>query len=152
MKIPSMNSMSPLEIILTVIFLVYIIYPVSTPQSIAPYVNSNLGMALIIIFTFYMVFYVNKVLGIMTIVVAYELLRRSSNVTQDNQKLPIITTTSSQRKKDAVMKQMNEPKEVSLEEEIIQKNVPVGKSAPLEQYTNSTFKPVQDKIAGASIV
>ena len=152
MKIPSMNSMSPLEIILTVIFLVYIIYPVSTPQSIAPYVNSNLGMALIIIFTFYMVFYVNKVLGIMTIVVAYELLRRSSNVTQDNQKLPIITTTSSQKKKDAVMKQMNEPKEVSLEEEIIQKNVPGGKSAPLEQYTNSTFKPVQDKIAGASIV
>ena len=152
MKLPSLNSISPLEIILLVIFLVYIIYPVETPDFLAPYVNSNFGLALVIIFTLYMVFYTTPILGVLTIFVAYELLRRSANITQPVQKVPVLRHTSSQKKKDKVIEDLNGPKEVSLEEEIIESKAPVGKSISSGSYTETSFKPVQEKLSGASMV
>jgi hypothetical protein len=152
MKFPSLNSVSPLEIVLLIIFILYLIYPIPTPELIAPYVNSNLGMAFIIILTFYMVFYTTPILGVLTIVVAYELLRRSANITQSKQKIPLLRHTPTQPKKDKVMAEMNGPKEVSLEEEIVQEKAPVGKGSILAEYTETNFKPVQEKILGASMV
>lgn len=152
MKFPTLNSISPLEIILLVLFIIYLIYPVSTPDFLVSYVNSNFGMALIIIFTLYMVLYLTPILGVLTIVVAYELLRRSANVTQATPKVPLLRHTPSQPKKDKVMADLNGPKEVSLEEEIIREKAPVGKGTIVETYTETSFKPVQEKIEGASMV
>jgi hypothetical protein len=46
---------------------------------------------------------------------------------------------------------MNPPKKESLEEEIVEKMAPVGKS-DMSIYTPSSFKPVADSTVGASLV
>jgi hypothetical protein len=60
--------------------------------------------------------------------------------------------TPSQPQKDIEMKQMNPPKVLSLEEEIVEKNAPVGKSVLSDSYIESSFKPTQDKLTGASLI
>jgi len=147
--IDSVNKSSPLEIILFIIFVLYIVFPFDTPPSIAYMVDSPLGMISIFCITVYLFFYTNPVLGILYIFVAYELLRRSSNVTG---RTAIIEYTPSQAKKDVELKHMNPPVEKTLEEEIIDVRAPVGKSSSVE-IVNSDFKPVADRIvSGASLI
>jgi hypothetical protein len=152
MKLPSLNSVSPLEIILLAIFVMYLLFPVPTPSFVSPYINSNLGMAMVIIVTLYMILYTTPILGILSIFIAYELLRRSANSISRNKKVPIVKHTPSQPQKDIEMKQMNPPKVLSLEEEIVEKNAPVGKSVLSDSYIESSFKPTQDKLTGASLI
>jgi hypothetical protein len=147
--IESVNKSSPLEIILFIIFVLYIVFPFETPPSIAYMVDSPLGMISIFCVTVYLFFYTNPLLGILYIFVAYELLRRSSNVTG---RTAIIEYTPSQAKKDAELKKMNPPVGKTLEEEIIDIRAPVGKSSSVE-IVNSDFKPVADRIvSGASLI
>ena len=152
MKFPSLNSVSPLEIILFAIFVLYLLFPVPTPSFASPYINSNLGMAMVIIVSFYMIFYTTPILGILSIFVAYELLRRSANSVAKNKKVPIVKFTPSQPQKDREMKQMNPPKVLSLEEETVENYAPVGKSIFTDSYVESSFKPVQDKLISGSML
>ena len=109
MKLPSLNSVSHLEVVLFVIFLLYLIFPIPTPFMIKPYINSNIGMALVILITLYMLFYTTPILGILAVFVAYVLLYRSS--TGDvKQKVKMVKHTPTQPKKDRDMVAMNPPK------------------------------------------
>lgn len=151
MKFPSIHKVSPLEIVLFVIFVLYLIFPIPTPGVLIPYVNTNISLGLVIILTLYMLFYTTPILGVLTIFVAYELLRRSSQITVRS-KVPMVRHTPSQPKKDREMKKMNPSKETSLEEEIIRTMAPVGKGSVIEEYVQTDFKPVHDKISGASMI
>lgn len=147
--IESINKVPPLEILLFIIFVLYIVFPFETPSSIAYMVDSPLGMISIFCVTLYLFLYTNPVLGILYIFVAYELLRRSSNVTARS---AIIQYVPSQSNKDAELKQMNPPVEKTLEEEMVDIRAPIGKSSAVE-FVNSDFKPVADKIVnGASLI
>ena len=64
----------------------------------------------------------------------------------------MVRHTPSQPKKDADMKKMNPTVEVSLEENVIQEMAPIGKTSKIEEYVETSFKPVQEKIEGASMV
>lgn len=151
MKFPSINSVSPLELVLFVVFLLYLIFPIPTPAFLIQYINTNLSIGLIIIITLYMLFYTTPILGVLSIFVAYELLRRSSNGLV-RPKVPLVRHTPSQPRKDKEMKEFNPTVEVTLEEQVINSMAPVGKSPVLGEIIESTFKPVQDKIDGASMV
>jgi hypothetical protein len=59
--------------------------------------------------------------------------------------------TPSQFMKDAEMASMNPPKKETLEEEIVEKMAPIGKS-DLSIYTPSSFKPVAENVGSASLV
>jgi hypothetical protein len=63
----------------------------------------------------------------------------------------IVENTPTQEKKDVDLRLMNPPKEKTIEEEVIEVRAPIGKSVPTE-YINSSFKPVTDKLEGASLV
>jgi len=145
-----MNSASPLEIVLFVVFLLYLLFPIPTPAFLIKYVNTNISIALIVIIALYMLFYTTPILGVLTIFVAYELLRRSSNGLS-RAKVPIVRHTPSQPKKDMEMKKMNPTVEVTLEEEVINKMAPVGKSTVSEKVVGSSYKPVNNKLEGASM-
>ena len=151
MKFPSINSVSPLELVLFVVFLLYLIFPIPTPAFLIQYINTNLSIGLIIIITLYMLFYTTPILGVLSIFVAYELLRRSSNGLV-RPKVPLVRHTPSQPRKDKEMKEFNPTVEVTLEEQVINSMAPVGKSPVLGEIIESAFKPVQDKIDGASMV
>ena len=149
MKFPSLNSISPLEVVLFVIFILYLVFPVPTPIGLKPLINTNIGMAMVIIMTLYLLLYTTPILGIVAVFAGYELLRRSSS---GKQRVSFIKTTPSQYKKDKELTKMNPPKQLSLEEEIINENAPVGRSAFPDTYLESAFKPVNDKVLGGSLI
>lgn len=150
LKFPSIHSISPLEVVLFAVFVLYLIFPVPTPPFLIQYINSNISIAIIIILTLYMLLYTTPVLAILTVFVAYEVLRRSQNGLVSK---GVVRHTPSQWKKDAEMRQMNPPVITTLEEEVINVMAPVGKSEMnLHVPNTSSFKPAQDKIAGASMI
>lgn len=140
------EKLKPLDIVFIVVFFLYILFPFTTPESIAYMVNSPLGIVFLFLLTISLFVYRNPILGVLFIVVAYELLRRSSSQ-------PILTSilqnTSSQEVKDTEMKAMNPPVYTTLEEEVIQMRAPIGKSSEIE-VVDTSFKPVSDKVISGS--
>ena len=67
-----------LEILLLIIFIFYLIFQVKTPNMLIDFVQSNLGMIIILIITVYLFLFTNPVLGVLSIFVVYELIRRSN--------------------------------------------------------------------------
>ena len=67
-----------LEMLLLIIFIFYLIFQVKTPTTLIEFINSNLGMIVILIVTVYLFLFTNPILGILSIFVVYELIRRSN--------------------------------------------------------------------------
>jgi len=146
---------SPFEYFLLVIFILYLILPIDMPESIAVIVETPLGIITMFLITIALFAYVNPILGVLYIFVAYELLRRSSRITG---KTAYIQTTPTQIEKDRVMKKMNPPTEKSLEEVIVAKMAPIGENNFIDERVSNVkhktivgaFQPVSDNIHNAS--
>lgn len=148
MNVPSaVKSLSNLELSVLVVFAIYLAMPIQMPAYVANMIDSPMGMLSIFLVTIYLFLYANPILAILYVFVAYEMLRRSSNVAG---RVEMIPYTPSQIKKDAQMNAMNPPKATSLEEEIVEQMAPIGQS-DLSVYTPSSFKPVAEKIGSASM-
>ena len=143
----ALKSLSTLEISTLVVIAVYLIMPIQMPAPVASMVDSPLGMLGIFLITIYLFFNANPLLAILYVFVAYELMRRSSNVAG---RVEMVKYTPSQIKKDSQMKAMNPKKTKSLEEDVIEKMAPIGHS-DISVYSASTFKPVAEKIGTASL-
>lgn len=143
-----MKSLSKTEMLLLAGFVVYVVAPIPVPTFLAGVFDSSLGMLMLFVATLFLFFYVNPILGVVFIFVAYEILRRSAQFTG---RTAILQYTPTQIKKDIQMKAMNPVKSESLEEEVINKMAPVGHS-DISVYTASTFKPVAEKVGSASLV
>lgn len=141
------KKMSQIEMILAILFVLYIVLPVDMPNMISQGVDTSFGMIAIFGLAVYMFFNVNPVLAVLFVFVAYELLRRSSKATG---KEVIMKHTPSQKKKDEKMKKMNPVKKETLEEEIVDNMAPVGKS-DITSYVSSSFSPVAEDVGTASV-
>jgi len=150
----------PLHLVLLLLFVIYIIFPISTPNVLVPWVDSPVGLVALFVATVSLFVYTNYVIGILFIFVAYELLRRNHIV------VPINNTAvgthympnripnpipASQKEKNMELKMMNPPREKSLEEEFVEKMAPIGKSDPME-YISSGFQPLAQEHGGASFL
>ena len=142
------KSFSPVEIAVLVVFIIYIIFPISTPSQFAFYIDHPFGIVAILTVVVYLFFFTNPVLGVVSLLVVYELLRRSSLLVS---RVPIIEYVPSQKKKDAEMILMNPPVYTTLEEEIVGQRAPVDVSRPIV-YNDTTFKPIAENIKGASLI
>lgn len=151
------------EIALLVVFIAYILFPISTPPMMLPLVDSPLGYVSIFIITVMLFVYTSPLVGILYIFVAYELIRRSTSrnpaqharyetTKYTTQYMPthVPKPVPSQHEKESEMVSMNPVRSTTLEEEMVDMRAPIGKSE-LPQYTESSFKPVADNLIGASI-
>jgi hypothetical protein len=131
------TSKNLVECVLGIIFIIIIICPMTLPQSLATLVESPLGMIILLSITLLLFLYTNVFLALIFLILTYELIRKSSKLTG---KTHFIEYTKTQAKKDEYIQSMNEPKIITLEEDMI------SKMAPLIQndYIESTFKPVSD--------
>ncbi len=145
------RSIPPQELVLFGLFVLYILFPVSTPSWMIPMVNSSFGLAIVFFFAFYLLLYTTPVLGFVGIFVAYELLRRSAVLPSGEVSMKPYPVPQSQSRKNAELKKMNPPAEKSLEEQVIDTMAPVGKGNPIT-IMESDYKPVSDKIQGGSLV
>jgi hypothetical protein len=161
MSIDLLRKISVHEMALLVVFIIYVIFPISTPEGLVPIVDSPLGYTTLFIITVGLFVYASPLLGIIYIFVAYEAIRRSSpqssrpKSTQDVINTHYMPTNlpkpiPEQSVKDAEMVNMNPEREPTLEEEIVQLRAPIGKSENVK-YTESSFKPVSTNLSGASM-
>ena len=147
MKFDFLKSISPLEIILFIVFVMYILFPIKTPNVLIPFINSSFGLALILIATLYLFFYTTPILAILAILVAYELIRRSNGNSIIKKTLNNISnyTPPTQEKKDEKLLEMNPVKVETLEEEVVHQMAPVGKSDS-STYIETSYKPIADPL------
>jgi len=136
-------SASPLEVILFILFVAYLVFQPSTPPILTPFVDNLFGTIVIISVALYMFLYMHPVLGVLGIFVAYELIRRTSTKT-----VAMIQYSPEQPVKDMEMKRMNPPKERTLEEAMVAKMAPVSDGGVIV----TDYVPVADDVRGASMI
>ena len=136
-------SASPLEVILFILFVAYLVFQPSTPPVLTPFVDNLFGTIVVISLALYMFLYMHPVLGVLGIFVAYELIRRTSTKT-----VAMIQYSPEQPVKDMAMKRMNPPKERTLEEAMVAKMAPVSDGGIIV----TDYVPVADDVRGASMI
>lgn len=141
MKFDYLKSVSPLELVLFVVFVLYIVFPIDVPYLVASWMDSTLGMILLFCIGVYLFMHTTPILGVLFIFVAYELIRRTTAVTG---RTAIIEYTPTQVKKDVELAKMNPPQERTLEEDMVDLRAPIGRGN-VSEYVESSFKPVSDK-------
>lgn len=141
------KNMAKLEMLLALLFVLFIVLPVEIPFNVASLIDTSLGMVVMFALAVYLFFNCSPVLAVLFVFVAYELLRRSCKATG---KSIVMQHTPTQEKKDEKMKKMNPPKKETLEEEMVDKLAPVGKSDMIS-YVSTTFSPVSVSLDGASV-
>jgi hypothetical protein len=156
MKLPSqLKNATTVDIALFILFVIYLVFPIQTPVMISPYIDSPIGILLMFCATLYLFFFVNPILGIVFVFVAYELLRRSASYmgigNSGVRSSLIMQYTPSEEKKEEVLQSLNPPTPATLEEELVAKMAPVGLSET-NPIVNSQFAPVAENIRGASFV
>ena len=166
-----LKSLKPFEFVLITLFIIYIIFPIHTPDMLKPYVDSPLAIVLFFVMIVSFFLYTTPILGVLSILVVYELLRRStlsnhvSSTRMDgdsswytdpvayvNNVKPSAIAMAEEKNKDEQLKAMNPQKQTTLEEDIVRMRAPIGISEPTK-YIDSDYKPVADKIySGGSII
>ena len=150
MKLPeSLKSVSSVEIVLFLAFVLYAVLPINTPDSMKPFVNSPMGLLFFFCVTVGLFAYTHPILGVLYILVVYEALRRSSE-TFHNPRAIVLEYEPSQKNKDDTLSKMNPAQnEKTVEEEVIEVRAPINKTHSVE-IVKTTFKPVSKAIEGAS--
>ena len=132
-----LKSKTPMEVILGILFVFFLFYPMIIHEPIASLVESTLGMVFLLSISTLLFLYAHIILAILFIIVAYELIRRSSKTTGRSTFLQFSPT---QHKLDQHIAHMNSPKIITLEEDTVSKMAPIGAN----EYVESSFKPVFD--------
>jgi hypothetical protein len=130
------------------LFIIYLVVDIYPPEIVASYVDTSIGMLLVLLTTLYVFMTYNPILGVVFLFVAYEIVRRSARV---NNRVPMILHTPSQAKKDSELAEMNPAVPETLEEMVVQQMAPIGKSS-LISYTMSEYKPISSDIHNASSI
>ena len=161
------DKFSPLDITLFIVFIVYIILPIGTPDFMAGYVNSPLGILILFIVTVFLFLYTNPILAVLYIFVAYELIRRSNHtllssnnasytqppmnknqtisIPMNTSSLQPLTQTPTQGKQEGFQE-----KTTSLEEYMVNKMAPIGNTNS-DTFLSSSYQPVCGSIKDASL-
>lgn len=140
------NSLSQIEMGMLVLFVLFLVFDVYPPEAVAAYIDTSVGMVVILLIALYVFMNYSPVVGTVFLLVAYEIVRRAARV---NNRVPMMLHTPSQDKKDAELAEMNPAQPTTLEEEMVEKMAPVGKSSIIS-YTMSEFKPVASDVHNAS--
>jgi hypothetical protein len=154
------KTFSPQEFILLAIFVIYLVFPIETPSFLSSLIDSPIGMSGIFIITIALFMYSKPILAILYLFVAYELLRRStpkgilkpivSGKFHNNENTPTLNAIDL-NERVVGMKSIEHSVDTTLEEDVVNKMAPIGKSDPVS-YMETSFKPFADSVIGASTV
>ena len=129
------------QIMLGVVFLIYIVASVPTPEFLAEMINTSVGTAVVVVLALSMLGCCNPIVAVLGLVAAYELVKRSGRAA-------LLATARSEVTKLAQMERYNEfPK--TLEEEMVEKMAPLVKHPPAP---GANYKPVLNDIQDAAPV
>jgi hypothetical protein len=149
MKVLSMLlGFSAIEIVLVLVFILYVVLPVPMPSQAAHYIDHPFGIVLVMLVALYLFFNAHPVVAVVYLLVAFELVRRASQMTH---RVPLMEFNPSEKKKMQKMVEMNTPHHTTLEEEMVSQLPPAEQDFSLN-LGQSSFKPVAEKMNGASLI
>ena len=132
------------EIVLIVLFIIYLTLGLKTPQPIANIVDTLVGKIVIFIIVVFLFMHANPILAILSLFVAYDLIRRSSMTTGIDS---LKKYAPSEKKKMSQFTAYNQFP-YTLEQEVVAKMAPIIKSGM--SINQSSYKPMLDNLHDAS--
>ena len=115
----------------------FVLLDIPVPPMLARQIDTTFGNLLVIIFALSILVHQNIIVGLVGLVAAYEVIRRSG---KNSLPLSVASEVQSERKKYKKMKTLNNnnsSKELSLEENIIRRNNPIPKvNIPSQKFSS----------------
>jgi hypothetical protein len=135
------------ELVLVILFIIYLVLGLNTPEPVAGLVDSLVGKVIIIIVVIYLFMHANPILAVLGLFVAFDLIRRSSFSTGIG---ALQQYAPSEVKKSSQFTAFNQFP-YTLEQEVVAKMAPISKSG--YSINQASYKPLLDNIhEAASIV
>lgn len=137
------------EYIAITLMILFIVLNIQVPKTIAELINNDIGKIIVYALAFSLI-YVHRVLGLVALIFAYELIRRSEN-DETNTKTSsnhsnMKHTMPNENVKYQHLDEMNQFP-VTLEEDMVNKLVPLVNNKPLQP---AEYKPIMSKLHDAS--
>jgi hypothetical protein len=134
------------ELVLAILFIVYLILGLKTPEPIANMVDSLIGKVAIIVIVIFLFMHANPFLAVLGLFVAFDLIRRSSMSTGID---ALQRFAPSEDKKLTQFSAYNQFP-YTLEQEMVTKMTPMVNSGI--SITPSSYKPMLDNLHNASTI
>jgi len=132
------------ELVLMILLVIYLILGLKTPEPFASMIDSLAGKIVIFIIVIYMFMHSNPILAVLSLFVAFDLIRRSSLATGID---ALQKFAPSEEKKMSQFTAYNQFP-YTLEQEVVSKMAPIMKAG--YSITPSSFKPLLDNTYDAS--
>ena len=132
------------ELVLVVLFIIYLIMGLKTPEPIAGLVDTLAGKILIFVTIVYLFMHVHPILAVLSLFVGFDLIRRSSLVTGID---ALQKFAPSEEKKSSQFTAFNQFP-YTLEQEVVSKMAPIMKSG--FSLSQASYKPLLDNLYDAS--
>jgi hypothetical protein len=132
------------ELLLMIVFIIYLIMGYKTPETLANVVDSLPGKFVILLIVVAMFVYTNPLLAILSLFVAFELIRRSSRVTGID---ALKKYAPSEEKKMSQFTAFNQFP-YTLEQEMVKKMAPIIQGG--STLTKASYKPFLENLHDAS--
>jgi hypothetical protein len=126
------------ELILAILFIIYLIMGYKTPDVVANLVDTLIGKVVIIIIVIYLFMNCNPILAVLALFVAFDLIRRSSVATGID---ALQKYAPSEEKKMSQFTAYNQFP-YTLEQEVVKKMAPIVQSG--SSLTPPSYKPLLD--------
>ena len=132
------------ELVLVVLFIIYLIMGSKTPEPVAGMVDTLVGKIAIFIIIIYLFMHANPILAVLALLVGFDLIRRSSMATGID---ALRRFAPSEEKKSSQFTAFNQFP-YTLEQEVVAKMAPVMKSG--SSLSQASYKPLLDNLYDAS--
>ena len=132
------------ELVLVVLFIIYLIMGSKTPEPVAGMVDTLVGKIAIFIMVIYLFMHANPILAVLALLVGFDLIRRSSMATGID---ALRRFAPSEEKKSSQFTAFNQFP-YTLEQEVVAKMAPVMKSG--SSLSQASYKPLLDNLYDAS--
>ena len=132
------------ELVLVVLFIIYLIMGYKTPEPVAGLVDTLAGKIVIVVIIIYLFMHTHPILAVLALLVGFDLIRRSSITTGID---ALKKFAPSEEKKVSQFSAYNQFP-YTLEQEVVAKMAPIMKSG--SSISKASYKPLLDNLYDAS--
>jgi hypothetical protein len=134
------------ELVLVILFIIYLIMVYKTPEPIASMIDSIVGKIIIFVIVIYMFMHTHPVLAVLALFVAFDLIRRSSVTTGID---ALQRYAPSEEKKMSQFSAFNQFP-YTLEQEVVKKMAPIVRSG--STLSKPSYKPLLENLYDAASI
>jgi len=136
------------QFLLAILFIIYLIMGYKTPEPVANVIDTLPGKIVVIIVALALFANVHPILGVLGLLVAYDLIRRSSVATGMDALKKYLPTQEKVNSQFTAFNQFP----YTLEQEVVKKMAPINHSNEFLGGSPATYKPIMDNIHDSAYI